>query len=131
MKLTLHQLNLSYQALTKLAGREFPKEHHKLAYAIARVVRSAKPEIDALAESLEDLARKCGVGPAHAPDQPPNFEGAKEYNEQALELMKETEIELWGDPIPFERIAGVVPISPMELALLDWLIADESPTRAE
>jgi len=124
MKITLHRLNLSYNALTRLAACEFPKEHHKLAYTIARVVRSATPEIEALAESLEDLARKCGVGPGQE-QQPPNFEGAKEYNERALALMKETECELWGDPIPFDMIAGVVSIIPMELVLLDWLITTE------
>lgn len=122
MKVSLWQLNQSYSALVRLASREIPKEHHKLAYWLAKVVRSAKPEIDLLGESLNDLMRKCGFEPGQ-PDV--SEETLKDYNKQAMSLMKESECELPGDPIPFDKIGGVIDLVPMDLVSLDWLIADE------
>lgn len=121
MRITLSTLNQSYNALVKLAQFEFPKERHKLAYKLSRVIKSAKTEIEALAESLNDLQRRCGIVPGA--EVPP--EVAEDYNAQAKAFMREEYCDLWGDPIKLDEIAGIVPISPFDLALLDWLIIEE------
>jgi len=121
MQITLWQLNESYPALMRLAAREIPKEHHALAFKVARVVRSARPEIDLLADSLRDLMQKCGFQEGQqniAPDK------LRDYNERAGAFMRETSCEIPDAPIPYNTLAGVVPISPADLVLLDWLIAE-------
>lgn len=120
MQITLWQLNESYQALVKLAQTEFPKDKHKLAYKLSRVVKTAKTEIDALGESLNDLMRKCGFEPGSGDVAP---EKLKDYNEQAKQFMKETHCDLWGEPIKLDDIADVS-ITAFDLALLDWLIEE-------
>jgi hypothetical protein len=121
MKITLGQLNEGYQALVRLAQSDFPKEQHKLAYKLSRVVKTAKTEVEALGESLNDLQRACGIVPGAeiTPAQ------AEEYNKTAKSFMRGAYCELWGDPIKLDEIAGVVAISPFDLALLDWLIVEE------
>lgn len=121
MQITLWQLNESYPALMRLASREIPKESHALAFKIARVVRSARPEIDLLGESLNDLMVKCGFQPGQATIAP---ERLRDYNTRAGAFMRETKCEIPDAPIPYNTIAGVVPISPADLVLLDWLIAE-------
>lgn len=120
MKVTLWQLNESYQALVKLAQTELPKDKHKLAYKLSRIVKSAKIEIDALGESLNDLMRKCGFEPGSGEVAP---EKLKDYNDQARTFMKETTCDLWGDPFKLDDLADVS-ITPFDLALLDWLIVE-------
>jgi hypothetical protein len=122
MKITLRQLNESYAALVKLAQADFPKEHFSLSWKLSRIVRSAKTEIEALQESLNELMHTCGFefGQSDIP-----VEQGREYNKQANLFMKTSHCELWGDPIRFEDIGPVVPISPFDLALLDWLIIEE------
>jgi hypothetical protein len=113
MIISLWQLNESYQPLVRLAQREFPKERHKLAYRLSRVVKSAKAEVEVLGESLNALMAKCDDS---------------DRTEQATKFMKETECEIWGEPMLYTDFAGVVVISPMDLALLDWLIIEETST---
>jgi hypothetical protein len=122
MKITLSQLNESYQALVRLAQSDFPKEQHKLAYKLSRVVKTAKIEVEAATESANDLMRKCGVEPGQ---EKPDPEMWADFQAQFKAFMASTNCELWGDPIHFEEIAGVVAISPFDLALLDWLIVEE------
>lgn len=119
MQITLWQLNESYQALVKLAQTEFPKDQHKLAYKLSRVMKSAKTEIDALGESLNDLMRKCGLEPGQDAAQ----EKLRDYNEQAKQFMRSTHCDLWGDPIKLDDIADAS-ITAFDLALLDWLIVE-------
>lgn len=128
MRITLWQLNESYQALVKLAQSDLPKERHKLAYKLSRVMKSAKTEIDALGESLNDLMVKCGFEPGSGEVAP---EKLKDYNEQAKQFMRDTYCDLWGSPILLDEIAGVVSISPFDLALLDWLIVEEEKQQAQ
>jgi len=120
MKITLWQLNESYQALLKLAQAEFQKDKHKLAYKLSRVVKSAKAEVDALGESLNDLMCKCGFEPGSGEVAQ---EKLKDYNDQAKAFMRETQAEIWGDPILIDDL-GDVAISAFDLALLDWLIVE-------
>lgn len=128
MKVSLWELNQSYQALIRLAGRDIPKEHHKLAYTLARVVRSARSEIELLGESLNDLMCKCGFEPGQADIAP---EMLADYDSRAKAFMRENDCEIKGEPIGFEKIAGVVSISALDLALLDWLISDETAKAEE
>lgn len=125
MKISLWQLNESYQALIRLAQSEFPKDKHKLAYKLSRIIRSAKTEIETLSQWLNELMVKCGFEPG-AQDVPP--ERLKDYNETAKAFMNETLCEVWGDPIKFEEIAGAVAVSPFDLAALDWLIIEGDST---
>lgn len=122
MKISLWQLNQSFTALTRLAGREIPKEHHKLAYFLMRVTRSAKAEIEALKDSLEDLMRACGFEPGQDGVEQSKLD---DYNERAAKFMKESECDLWGKPIAFDKIAGVISVVPADLVMLDWLIEEE------
>jgi hypothetical protein len=121
MQITLWQLNESYQALVRLAQTEFPKDRHKLTYKLSRVMKSAKTEIDALGESLNDLMRKCGLEPG-AGDMAPDK--LKDYNDRAKVFMRETYCDLWGEPIKLDDLADVS-ITAFDLALLDWLIIEE------
>lgn len=121
MRLTLWQLNESYQALVKFAQTELPKDKHKLAYKLSRVMKSAKIEIDALGESLQELAQKCGVK-LGAPDNDPEKLG--DYNDRAKAFMKDTYCDLWGEPIKFDDLTDIS-ITAFDLALLDWLIVEE------
>jgi hypothetical protein len=126
MRITFSQLNESYQALVRLAQSDFPKEQHRLTYKLSRVVRTAKAEVEAMAESLNDLQVRCGI----LPGKEITPEVAADYNAQAKVFMQSTFCELWGDPIKLDDIAGVVAISPFDLALLDWLIVEEEQPSA-
>lgn len=121
MNISLKELNDSYQALLRLAEKEFPKEQHKLAYKLSRVVKSAKAEIEALNESQTDLMRKCGFSPGERNVDPKTID---DFNRQAARFLKETHCELWGDPFKLSELVEYVSISPLDLALLDWLIVD-------
>jgi hypothetical protein len=123
MKIALSQLNESYPALVKLAQADFPKEQHKLAYKLSRVVKTAKTEIEIATESANDLMRKCGIEPGQ---ENPDPEKWSEFQAQFKAFMREEYCELWGDPIRLEDIGPVVSISPFDLALLDWLIIEET-----
>jgi hypothetical protein len=124
MKTILHQLNESYQALVKLSQIEFPANKHKLAYKLSRVLKSAKSELEAAQESLNDLMRKCGFEPGEQ-----NVDQAKltEFQKQMQSFMKGTSVEVWGDPIKLEELEEIS-ISAFDLALLDWLIIEEEET---
>jgi hypothetical protein len=127
MKVKLSVLNESYAALVKLTQAEFPKEHHKLAYKLSRVLKSAKNELETAQESLNDLMRACGFEPGEQ-----NVDPAKltEFQKQMNSFMRGVIVNLWGDPIKLEDIADVVAISPFDLALLDWLIVEEEELQA-
>lgn len=129
MKITLHQLNQSYQALARLANHEFPKEQHKLAYRIARVYKQAKTEIEVLGESLQTLATRCGNTPGERETAP---ETLRAYEVQAKKFLCETEFEFtWGSPIRFEELRDHVALTPADLAELDWLITAEEEETAK
>ena len=127
MRLTLHALNESYQALVKLAQTEFPKERHKLAYKLARILKSAKAELEAAQESLNDLMRKCGFEPGQGEVDPAKL---AEFQKQMKDFMKETSAEVWGDSIRLEEL-GELSISAFDLSLLDWLIIEGEEPKAQ
>jgi hypothetical protein len=116
-------LNDSYQALLRLAQKELPKEQHKLAYKLSRIVKSAKSEIDALSESQIDLMRKCGFVQGEQDVDPKLID---DFNRQASRFLKETRCELWGDPFKLAELTAHISISALDLALLDWLIVEEA-----
>jgi len=120
MKISLSRLNESYNALVKLSAQAFPKDRHKLAYKLSRVVKSAKVEAQILGDSLNDLMRSCGFEPGSVDATPAQI---KDYSDQAKRFMDSTYCDLWGDPIQLDEI-DCVEISPFDLALLDWLIVD-------
>jgi len=125
MKITLWQLNESYQALLRLAGQAIPKEHHKLTYKLSQIVKAAKREMESLAESQIDLMAKCGLrqGDTNAP-----LEKVEDFNRQSKKFMRETVCEIWGDSIAYDELRELVSISPLDLANLDWLITNEETT---
>lgn len=106
----------------RLAAKELPKEHHKLAYKLSKIVRAAKTENDALSDSLIELMAKCGFkqGESNVP-----IEAIEEFNRQSKKFMTATTCDLWGDPIQYSEIAELVNLSPLDLAELDWLIVDD------
>lgn len=122
MKINLWQLNTSYDALTRLASQALPKEQHKLTYKLARVMKSAKGEIEDLSETLNELMKKCGFVRGQAAIDP---QMANDYNRESKAFMKATEVEIWGDPIKLAEIQDHVSISPLDLADLSWLIVEE------
>jgi hypothetical protein len=129
LKITLKELNDSYQALLRLAQKELPKEQHKLAYKLSRIVKGAKGEIEALNESQIDLMRKCGFVQGEQDVEPRLID---DFNRQSLKFMRETMTgEIWGDPIRLSELVEHVSISPLDLALLDWLIVEEEAQAAK
>jgi hypothetical protein len=124
LKVSLWQLNESYQALVRLTSKELPKEQHKLAYKLSRVMKCAKSEMETLGDSLNDLMRKCGFVQGQ---QDVAAEKIDDFNQQSKKFMRETQAaEIWGDPIRWSEICDHVSISPLDLALLDWLIVEEA-----
>lgn len=128
MKITLWQLNESYQALVRLTQKELPKEQHKLAYKLSRVMKCAKSEMETLGDSLNDLMRKCGFTQG---EQNVESEKIEDFNRQSKRFMKETVCELWGDPFGYPELHDLLSISPLDLALLDWLIVEKSENLAQ
>lgn len=123
MKITLWDLNESYQALIRLSSKELPKEQHKLSYKISRIVKSAKGEMEDLGESLNSLMGKCGFRPG---EQNVDSDKIDDFNRQSKKFLKETMTgEIWGDPIKYSELIEYVSISPLDLANLDWLIIHE------
>jgi hypothetical protein len=121
MQISLKVLNESYPALVRLTQQEFPKEQHKLSYKLARILRSARTELETGTEFLNQLMAKFDIYPGQ-PDTSPEI--AREYNAQAESFMKETLCPIWGEQILYSELAGIVNISPFDLALLDWLIIE-------
>src|SRR5215470_15130155 len=119
MKVTLWQLNQSYQALLRLAGQEIPKEHHKLTYKLSRIVKSAETEIETLVDSQSDLMNKCGFRQG---EQNVDIEKIEDFNRQSKKFMRETACDIWGDPFTYDEIRELVSITALDLANLDWLI---------
>jgi hypothetical protein len=119
MRITLQELNKSYQALEKLTQKEFPKERHKIAYKLSRILKSAQAELSAATESLNDLQRKCGLGS----DAKATSEELADYQNHFNDFVESTYCELWGDPILLADL-GEISISAFDLALLDWLIVE-------
>lgn len=129
MKISLHQLNESWQALARLANKEFPKEQHKLSYKLARIYKQAKSEVEEMGQSLQALMRKCGIIPG---ERNTDTEKVEDFNQRSKQFLKETEFEFtWGEPIRFEELREHVSITPADLAELDWLIAVEEEPQAK
>lgn len=127
MKLTLKQLNDGYQALKRLAEQDYPKASFKLAYKVGKIYKAARSEVDLLSETLEKMMPEFGFS---------KYDSVKEasadldrgrkierYNAASLDLLRGTEIEIWGDPFRPEEILGVIPITAADYGDLDgWLI---------
>lgn len=129
MKITLWQLNESYQALVRLTSKELPKEQHKLAYKLSRIVRCAKAEIETLSESLNELMAKHGFHQGQADVESQTIDA---FNQASKKFMKESYTgEIWGDPIKYSDLAEHISLSAFDLALLDWLIVEESENLAQ
>ena len=123
MKITLWELNESYQALVRLASQSLPKECQAQAWKLKRVMAGAKREIEDLSDSINDLMDKCGV----VRNDPSNdLAKLEDFNRQSKQFMKSTEVELWGEPFKWSELRDRVSISPLDLADLDWLIIEDT-----
>lgn len=125
MKITLKQLNEGFFSLQKASQVVFPKEHHKLAYKLSRIYKSANSEVDLLRETLRDLAAASGVT---AEDLQLGREKCLGYWQAERKFLRETEIEIWGDPFELEQwelICEKAELSPIDMANLDWLFQGE------
>jgi len=127
MKITLWQLNQSYQPLMRLAGQALPKEHHKLTYKLAQQLRTAQKEQELLNDSLSDLMKKCGL----IQGQEADLKLIEDFNRQSKNFMQGAYCEIWGDPIEWSELRDIVSISPLDLAALDWLIVEEEIEKPE
>lgn len=126
MKISLHELNNSYQALERLAAQSLPKNTTALQYKLKRTIKTAKKEIETLAETLNELMEKCGI----TPGQPADAAAVKEYQRISKEFLKSETVEFWADPIKRAELLDkdgnlIISISPLDEADLSWLILDE------
>lgn len=126
MKISLHELNNSYQALERLAAQSLPKNTTALQYKLKRTIKTAKKEIETLAETLNELMEKCGI----TPGQPADAAAVKEYQRISKEFLKSETVEFWADPIRRAELLDkdgnlIISISPLDEADLSWLILDE------
>lgn len=129
MNLSLFQLNESYPALARLAQQDFPKDQYKLSYKLSRIVQSARYELKTATDFLDRLMVKFGIDPMD--QQAASVEARNAYNASAKQFMHETECTVVGDPIAFNEIAGLISVSPFDLALLDWLIIEREAQAGE
>lgn len=126
MKISLHELNNSYQALERLAAQSLPKNTTALQYKLKRTIKTAKKEIETLAETLNELMEKCGI----TPGQPADAAAVKEYQRISKDFLKTETVEFWADPIRRAELLDkdgnlIISISPLDEADLSWLILDE------
>ena len=126
MKISLNDLNNSYQALERLAAQPLPKNTTALHYKLKRTIKQAKKEIETLAETLNDLMDKCGI----APGQPADAAAVKEYQHLSKVFLKTSHVEFWADPIKRADLLDkdgnlIISISPLDEADLSWLILDD------
>ena len=128
MKLSFKQLNQAYASLGKIAQADFSKEHHKIKYKFSRIWKSATTEIEELQESLRDLMRKCEITPGQQISEIDPKLWA-EYQDRERNFLKTTWVDLWGDPFDmasWQIIEEIAKLTPMDLANLDWLCAEEA-----
>lgn len=126
MKISLNELNNSYQALERLTAQSLPKNTTALQYKLKRTIKTAKKEIETLAETLNELMEKCGI----TPGQPADAAAVKEYQRISKEFLKSETVEFWADPIRRAELLDkdgnlIISISPLDEADLSWLILDE------
>lgn len=128
MKITLKQLNDGFGALSKLAQTVFPKEQAKLSYRFSRIYRSAKAEIEEMQFHLQKLMVDSGFYPGERDVDPQKL---YEYGRDSRAFLASTEIEIWGDPMPFSMIKPYVEISPADQADLHWLFTVDDEGRGD
>jgi hypothetical protein len=126
MKISLNELNNSYQALERLTAQSLPKNTTALQYKLKRTIKTAKKEIETLAETLNELMEKCGI----TPGQPADAAAVKEYQRISKEFLKSETVEFWADPIKRAELLDkdgnlIISISPLDEADLSWLILDD------
>lgn len=120
MKITLKQLDQGFKSLSLLAETAFEKDKHKICYKISRIYGSAKRELEEMHLSLADLAAKHGLTPGVDPRfQDPEKVGQYQLSERLF--LRDTWVEVWGDPFHYSEIADFI-TTPMGLANLDWMI---------
>jgi hypothetical protein len=129
MKISLKQLNEGFFSLQKAARAPLPKEHHKTAYKLSRIYKSANGEVELMQESLRQLAISSGITPE---DLKSGREICAGYWEAERKFLREVEIEIWGDPFEpdqWELICERAELSPLDMANLDWLfkLTEERP----
>ncbi|MFN0108515.1 MAG: hypothetical protein ACKVZH_06640 [Blastocatellia bacterium] len=137
ISLTLKQLNDSYQSLNTAADS---LTAGKMKYRFARVLKSAKDEVELLGKTLAELAEKHGAeilgGNRFQFDSEKQREELKAFNKEADDMMRTESVELWGDPefFTFDELEKASdpkkPISAATLADLLFLISDKEPTDA-
>jgi hypothetical protein len=134
IKLTLKELNDAYQALNTAAESITAG---KMKYRFARLLKSAKDEIELLGKSLAELAERHGAemigGNGFKFDPVKQSEQLKAFNHEADAMMKSETVEIWGAPefFSFDELEKAAdpkkPISAATLAELLFLISDKEP----
>lgn len=132
IKLTLKQLNDSYKSLTEAADC---LTAGKMKYRFARVLNSAKGEVELMASQLAQVAQKHGAtligGDRFEFDSDKQRDDMIAFNKEADSLLKSETVELWGDRqyFKFDEVEKACdpkkPFSAAILADLFWLISDE------
>lgn len=125
MRITLEQLNQSFQSLGKLANYEgFKKDQAKLKYKISRIWKDAKREIQEMQTAIRELMETYGIQTG----QPiANIPGDvwNEFQAKQKEFLSGIAVELWGDPFKLDEILDLECLTADDLANLDWLYIDQ------
>ena len=129
--ITLKQLNDSFESLNKVSES---LTAGKMKYRFAKVLKTAKTEVEQLGETLAEIAKKHGAsllgGNRFEFDAEKQRDEAIRFNVEASHLMKSEIVKLDFDPkyFTFDELTKAEdskkPISAADLANLLWLISD-------
>lgn len=137
MKITLKQLNDSYQSLLTVGESV---TGGKMKYRLSRLIKSAKEAVEAMGEALAGIAEKHGaemLGGNRFKFAEGDENNIKAFNKEADEFLKTEIVELWGDTqyFPFSELEKAEDsdkkVNAVVLADLLWLFSDDTETQKE
>lgn len=137
MKITLKQLNDSYQSLLTVGESV---TGGKMKYRLSRLIKSAKEAVEAMGEALAGIAEKHGaemLGGSRFKFAEGDEDKIKAFNKEADDFLKTETVDLWGDTqyFPFSELEKAEDekkrVSAIVLADLLWLFSDDTETQKE
>ena len=137
MKITLKQLNDSYQSLLTVGESV---TGGKMKYRLSRLIKSAKEAVEAMGEALAGIAEKHGaemLGGNRFKFAEGDQDKIKAFNKEADDFLKTETVDLWGDTqyFPFSELEKAEDekkkVSAAVLADLLWLFSDDTENQKE
>jgi len=132
MKISLKELNESYQSLLKV-GESVTGGN--LKYRLSRLIKSAKDAVESMGEALAGIAEKHGaemLGNNRFKFDENDSDAIKAFNKEADDFLKSEIVDLWGDQKYFlfsdlEKTEDTKKrTSATDLSNLLWLFTDDA-----